>query len=424
MIRDASSMDRPVDRGRGPSRKTKLWLAVAVAAILVMAVLFPSIRRWAQSETSIATSRIRIGTVTRGDLVRDVSVEGRIVAAFHPTLFSPAPGIVRLSVKPGEVVTEGQELALVESPELESRLGQERSNLLARQSEYERQQILAEQSIVRNRQEIGLLEVELEAARRAMDRAQRTRDEGILNAVEYEQAQDNVKIAELKLEVAREQAIFAGNSLEFEVQNRRSQLDRQRLLVDELARQVDELTIRSPVPGMVSRVVVEDHDAVGQSQPLVTVVDLSAFEIEVFVPENYADEALPPVDAIVQYEGQTYRGELRSISPEVEGSRVKGVVAFTEAPPAGLKQNQRVSTRLILETQQDVSKVDRGPFVESGGGRLAYVIEDGMAILRPVEIGSLSISEAQIVNGLEVGDRIIISDTARFEGAERVLLRR
>ena len=424
MIRDASSMDRPVDKIRGLSAQNRLWLIAALALLLILAVLYPSIRRWAQSETSIAISRVRIGTVTRGDLVRDVSVEGRIVAAFHPTLFSPAPGIVRMLVKAGEVVVEGQELARVESPELESRLGQERSNLLARQAEFERQQILAEQSLVRNRQEIGLLEVVLEATRRAMNRAQRTRDEGILNAVEYEKAQDDVRIAELKLEVAREQAVFASDSLEFEVQNRRSQMDRQGLLVDELARQVEQLTLRSPVPGMVSRVQVEDHDAVGQSQAVVTVVDLSAFEVEVFVPENYADEAAPPIAAIVQYEGQTYRGELKSISPEVQGSRVKGVVAFVEDPPAGLKQNQRVSTRLILETQQSVLKVDRGPFVENGGGRLAYVVEDGMAVLRAIEVGSLSISEAQIVSGLEVGDRIIISDTARFEGAEKVLLRR
>ena len=424
MIRDASSMDRPVEKGRGLSPKGRIWLVLILAVVLTLVVMYPSIRRWIESETSIALSRVRVGVVTRGDLVRDVSVEGRIVAAFHPTLFSRAPGIVRLLVKAGEVVSEGQELAQVESPELESRLQQERSNLLARQSDFERQRILTEQSMVQNRQEIGLLDVELEAARRAMDRAQRTREEGILNAVEYETAQDDVRIAELKLEVAKKQAIFANESLEFEVQNRRSQMESQQFLVDEFARQVERLTVRSPVNGMVSRVQVEDQDAVGQSQPLLRVVDLSAFEVEVFVPENYADEATPPVEALIQYEGSRYRGELRSISPEVEGSRVKGVVAFTEGLPAGLKQNQRVQTRLILETKSDVLKVDRGPFVESGGGRLAYVVEDGMAVMRPIEIGSLSISEAQIVSGLEVGDRIIISDTAKFEGAEKVLLRK
>ena len=424
MIRDASSMDRPVEKGRGWNRRTRLWVAVSLVAFLVLIVLFPSIRRWAQSETSISISRVRIATVSRGDLIRDVSVEGRIVAAFHPTLFSPVPGIVHLDVKAGDAVEAGTVLARVESPELESRLEQERSNLLATQAEFERQRILAEQSQVQSQQEVGLLEVELEAARRAMDRAQRTRQEGILNAVEYEKAQDDVRIAELKLEVARKQAAFATDSLEFEVQNRRSQMERQRLLVEELARQVERLTIRSPVAGMASRVQVEDRDAVGQSQPIVTVVDLSAFEVEVFVPENHADEVTPPVDAVIVYEGERYPGELRSISPEVQGSRVRGIVAFTASPPAGLKQNQRVSTRLILETRRDVLKVDRGPFVESGGGRLAYVVEDSLAVMHPIELGSLSIAEAEVVAGLEEGDRIIISDTSRFEGAERVLLRR
>lgn len=424
MIRDASSMDRPVDKGRGLSGKGRIWLGAIIALVLVIALLYPSIRRWVQSEISIDISRVRIATVTRGDLVRDVSVEGRIVAAFHPTLFSPARGIAHMQVKAGEVVAEGDTLARVESPELGSRLQQERSSLLARQAELDRQRILSEQSNVKNKQEVGLLQVELDAAKRAMVRAQRTRDEGLLNVVEYETAQDNVQIAELKLEVAERQAAFEADSLELEVQNRQSQVERQRLLVEELARQVEELTIRSPVDGLVSRVQIEDRDAVDPNTALITVVDLTAFEVEIFVPENYADEVIPPIDALITYEGEIYKGEVKSISPEVEGSRVKGIVAFTESPPAGIKQNQRVSTRLVLETKKDVLKVDRGPFVESGGGRLAYVVEDGMAVRRPVETGSLSISEAQIVAGLEAGDQIIISDTARFAGAEKVLLRR
>ena len=424
MIRDASSMDHPVDKGRGLSSRGRIWLGLGIALLLGIAVLYPSVRRWAQSETSINISRVRIATVTRGDLVRDVSVEGRIVAAFHPTLFSPAQGIAHMDVKAGEVVAQGDKLAWVESPELDSRLQQERSNLLARQAELDRQRILSEQSNVQNRQQVGLLQVELEAAERAMVRAQRTRDEGLLNAVEYETAQDNVQIAELKLEVAERQADFEADSLQLEVQNRESQVERQRLMVEEMARQVEELTIRSPVDGLVSRVQIEDRDAVGTNSAMITVVDLSAFEVEIFVPENYADEVTPPIEALITYESQVYRGEVKSISPEVEGSRVKGIVAFTETPPAGIKQNQRVSTRLVLETRPGVLKVDRGPFVESGGGRLAYVVEDGMAVRRPVEIGGLSVSEAEILTGLEAGDQIIISDTARFEGAEKVLLRR
>jgi HlyD family secretion protein len=424
MIRDASSMDRPIERPRGLSRRTLFLLGALLLALAALTIGYPSIRRWAQAETSVEISRIRIGEVVRGDLVRDVSADGRTVAAFHPTLFSPARGTVSLSIRAGEVIEVGQVLCRVRSPELDSRLEQERSALLSLESDLGRQRILTQQTGLQNEQAIGLLEVELEAARRAMVRAQRTRDEGLLNAVEYEQAQDNVAISSLKLDVARKEATFESESLDFELQNKQSQVERQQLVVNELERQVDELIIRSPAAGLVARVEVEDQDAVILGQPLVAVVDLSAFEVEFFAPEIYADEIYPATTALIHYNGVEYRGEVRSISPEVEGGRVKGIVAFTEDDPESLRQNQRVPTRLILETRNDVVKVPRGPFVESGGGRQAYVIEDGMAVLRPIQVGSLSVSEVEIVSGLEIGDQIILSDTARFDGAERVLLRR
>jgi HlyD family secretion protein len=81
-----------------------------------------------------------------------------------------------------------------------------------------------------------------------------------------------------------------------------------------------------------------------------------------------------------------------------------------------------VSTRLLLESRLDVVKVPRGPFLENGSGRQAYVIDDHIATLRPIRVGALSLTEVEILSGLDVGDQIIISDTSRFDGAERVLL--
>jgi len=91
--------------------------------------------------------------------------------------------------------------------------------------------------------------------------------------------------------------------------------------------------------------------------------------------------------------------------------------------PEGIKQNQRVQVRAIFDQRSDVVKVQRGPFLEAGAGRLAYSIEDGIAVLRPIEVGAISVSEVEIAAGLEVGDQIIISDTERFKGAEKVLIR-
>jgi HlyD family secretion protein len=99
-------------------------------------------------------------------------------------------------------------------------------------------------------------------------------------------------------------------------------------------------------------------------------------------------------------------------------------VAFAEGSPSGLKENQRVDTRLLLDSRRSVLKVPRGPFLESLGGRQAYVIEEGVASLRPIRAGAVSVTEVEIESGLAEGAKIIISDMTEYESAKTILLRR
>jgi HlyD family secretion protein len=82
-----------------------------------------------------------------------------------------------------------------------------------------------------------------------------------------------------------------------------------------------------------------------------------------------------------------------------------------------------VSTRLILEKKSGVLKLPRGPFLESGGGRHAYVVEGGMAVRREIVVGVVSVGEVEVVKGLTAGDKVVLSDTSVFEGAGTVLIR-
>jgi HlyD family secretion protein len=342
MIQGTEAMDQPVRRAGGSLRK--LLIVVGLVALVALgSVVYPSVRRWLAAERSVDLERVRLGRVVRGDLERDVSVQGHTVAAFHPTTFSPAGGIVKLEVREGDVVEAGRVLARVDSPELDSALEQERSSVASLEAQLERQCILASRTLLSNRQEVDLARVELEAARRAMDRAERSRADGILNAVEYETAQDDLRRAELELEHALQDADLEKETLDVEMRNRELELERQRLVVVELERQVAELTIRAPVAGLVSRVEVEDRDAVLPNQPLITVVDLSAFEVEIRIPQAYADEVGPGTRALVHVAGESLPGRVKSVAPEVEGNQVQGIVAFDGAAPEGLRQNQRVS---------------------------------------------------------------------------------
>ena len=422
MIRDNSAMDRPVKRS-GLLRRILTLFAILVPLLVVGVVLYPSLARWAAADRSIDAAKLRTCKVLRGDLLRDVAVQGKIVAAYHPTLVSPAQGVVALFARAGDMVKTGTLLARVSSPELQNQLEQQRSSSLSLQADLERQRISARQTDTLNQRDIELLMLRLKASERAMGRAGALYEERLGSQMDYEKAKDEVEVVTVELRNAREKARLEKETLDFDIRNRELQVSRQQLVINDLERRVTELSVLSPVNGLVSKIEVKDKGTVQPNQALLDVVDLSEFEVEIAIPEEYADECVVGTKATVEYNGQDYQGALRSLSPEVEASQVKGIVSFAPGGPSGLKENQRVNTRLILDARQNVLKVERGPFLESLGGRQVYVIEGGLAVLRPVRIGTISVSEIQILSGLEEGEEIVLTDLTRFQGAQRILLR-
>jgi HlyD family secretion protein len=127
------------------------------------------------------------------------------------------------------------------------------------------------------------------------------------------------------------------------------------------------------------------------------------------------------MQADVSFGGKTYAGEVSSISPEVRQGEVTGRVRLVEVPP-GLRQNQRVAVRILMDKRDGVLKVERGGFYEAGGGASAYVVNEGVAEQRPIKTGAVSVREIEILDGLAPGDRIVISDTETFKKAPRVML--
>jgi len=227
----------------------------------------------------------------------------------------------------------------------------------------------------------------------------------------------------IELEQARQRVELETEALAFELRDAKLRLQRQQLLVDDVRRQVEELTLRAPFDGLVATVPVEDRDAVVRGQALVGVVDLTDLEVEVNIPESYADDVAPGVAAEVTVGSQPTAGVLTRVAPEVRSGQVEGRVAFVDGVPPGLRQNQRLSTRLILAEETDVLKVPRGPFLESGGARWVYVVSDGMARRRGIEVGAVSVTEVQILKGLGEGEEVVLSDLSQLQGAESVLLR-
>ena len=211
--------------------------------------------------------------------------------------------------------------------------------------------------------------------------------------------------------------------LAFEIGASEFEVGRQQLFVENLRRQVDELAIKSPVNGVVGDLLVAQREAVSRDTPVMAVVDLTRFEVDAQIPETYADDLAIGMRAEVLIGGQRYAAELVAVSPEIVNNQVASRIRFSGETPSNLRQNQRLTARVLLDEHNDVMMVQRGQFLDSGGGRIAYIVtEDGVAQKRQIETGARSLSAVEIVAGLEPGDTIVISNLDAFRSAETVLL--
>ena len=421
-ISDTSAQDVQI----APSRPRKrLVIAGASAVLVVSSLLFaaPWVERWANAAVSVPYDRIRTATVTRGDLVRDVSVQGRVVAAVSPTLYATEAGTITLLVEAGEQVMAGQVLATVESPDLASALQQGESALEQRRMELERQRIESKQQALEKRKAADLANVALVAAKREKRRADDAHARGVIPLIDFEKAQDDLRNAELAYEHATADADLFNERLAFELRASEFDLGRQELVVQDLRRQVRDLSITSPVDGIVGDLLVEQKATVSSDLPVMAVVDLSRFEIDAQVPESYADDLAIGMRAEILVAGRAYPGQLVAVSPEIVGNQVASRIRFDDEMPANLRQNQRLTARILLAEHPGVLLVQRGQFLDSGAGRIAYVVgEDRVATRRQIETGARSLGAVEVLSGLEPGDTIVISNLDPFRGADTVLL--
>jgi HlyD family secretion protein len=418
MIRDTSNQDAVIAPPKGQA--TRRRLVIAAGAIALVAAAYGLVHTWRGSDHSVNISRLRIAEVGRGTLIRDAAVNGRIVAAISPTLYAASPATVTLKAAAGDTVKKGDVLAVLESPDLTDALKREQSSYLQLEAEVARQQILARKQKLLARRDADTAEIDRVSALRTLERYNAVSNEGIIAKIEYQKAKDALNSAEIRAKHAGQAAELESDNVALELKTKINELDRQRLSLANAQRRVDELTVRAPVDGFIGTLSVANRSVVPANTPLMTLVDLSRLEVELEVPETYVSDIGLGMNAEVNFGTGTATAKLSALSPEVVKNQVLARVRFVGQQPPGLRQNQRVTARLLIDEKPNTLMIQRGPFVESEGGRFAYVVRDGIAIRTPIKMGATSVSAVEILSGLKQGDKVVISGTETFENAERV----
>jgi HlyD family secretion protein len=423
MLPDTAAQDRPIERPSLWRRHGKL-AAAALVAVVGLCVLLGVWLRYSGAGASVARSRLTIATVERGSFVRDIVADGQVVAAVSPTLYANALGTVTLKAHAGDSVSQGQVLAVVDSPDLTAKLAQEEATAVSLHIDWQRATLEAERTLSQLKDAFEQAQVDQKTAQRELERTRKAYELGSYTELQALKAQDALEKAQFGYKQAKLNYESQPKQNRFDIDSKKALYDRQQLLVADLRRQVEGLNVRSPVDGQVGQVEVADRASVAKDAPLLTVIDLSALEVEIKVIESFARDLLSGMSADLDGGGGHFKAVVSGVSPEVIAGQVTARLRFVGEKPSGLRQSQRMSVRIFIDRRENVLMVDRGSFMDQEGGGFAYLVQGNFAERHPVRVGAASVTKVEILAGLGVGDQVVVSGTDAFNGAERVILSR
>ena len=424
MFRDTSAQDIPLANTRKPRNRRAAWIVAAVAALGLIALGAPRIAGLFSAQASVSAARLSFAMVERGDFTRDIAAEGKVIAAVSPTLYAASAGTVTLKVHAGDQVQRDQVVASIDSPDLSSKLAQEKAALGGFEVDYQRAQLDARRQQMTVQENFDRAQVDQQTAAREVQRSDKAYQEGAYSELSLLRAKDALEKANFDLEHTRKELQLEPDQLRFDVRSKQLARDREQLLVADLQRQVDALSLRSPVTGQIGQLLIAERASVARDAPLLTVIDLSALELEMKVPESLARDLAVGMPARISGAEHEWDGTVSAVSPEVVNGEVAARVRFAAGTPEGLRQNQRLSVRVVLDQRKDVLMVARGSWLDTEGGHYAYVVNDGLARRRAIRAGASSLSTVEILDGLQPGERIVTSGTDIFNSAPSVVISR
>lgn len=420
MIKDTSAQDEILS---APKRNKNKMMAITLL-VTCSALLF-----WNMSSNPLNTTlivkkeTIQTATVERGTLQRDIASTGKVVVANAPKLYSTDDGVITLVANPGDSVSEGQLVAQLHSPELINRYEQQTALYKNMSISSQRSQLDTKDKQLDLEQTLDNAKVLLATAKREQRRATIAHQKSLISALDFEKAKDELIQAKLAFKHAQKKVALSKEKLVFELQALDSVLEQQKLIVDNLNRKINALQIKAPVAGIIGNWLVSQKARISANTAVMTVIDLSAYEVQLVVAENHAsDLALTmPVELVIA--GNKVTGQLSAISPEINNNQVTVTVRLSPSEQLTLRQNQHVTARILLDKKVDVLMVRRGQFLSSGGGHYTYRIQQDTAQKITISTGTTNLKYVEITQGASLGDALVISSLSPFEQENRVLIK-
>ena len=405
-------MDRQLSQKERSQGRGKSFInAILVIALLCGGYYFLSNKLQKKGERK----DFIISIVEKGSIKATLSAAGTVIAASERVINSPVSTEIEdillstgASVKKGELILKlDQEYTKLEYEKLQDELSLRKNNIKKLKLQYDKDLRDIDYKDQIKALELSELEAQLSDQERLLKIGGATEEEVEAAKLKLNIAQIEKKVLENELQYRREVNTTDKNNLQLEI-------DIQVKRLRELKRKLEETQVTSPQQGVITWINEDIGKTVNEGEPIVKIANLENFKIEGTTSDRNSKELSIGLPVEVRIGSERLKGQVTRVLPEIVNNTVKFYVSLETSNHPSLRPNLRTEIYIITDEKSDVLKAKRGNGLKGSASQYVYKVVDGIATKTQITKGLVSSEYFEIKSGLNVGDRIIISDTDDF----------
>jgi len=414
-----------MDTKRAPvgKRKRNVLIGVGVGALLLVTFLVSRLEPAAQS---VDRDIQLLGTVQRGSFVREVRGPGRLVPEQMVFVSALTGGRVeQVLVEPGEAVEATTVVVVLSNPDVELESLQAQQQLTAARGRLVELDRTLATMVLQQGAVLAAAEAELQDAQREADAFRELVDNQTVSRNEASRAFERAATARVALQTERSRLDLLDGTVDDQIDVQRELVQRLGSIVQYQRNRVESMRVPAGASGEIQDLDLEVGQWVQPGTTLTRVAQPGQLMAELRIPETQARDVQVGQTAIIDTRTDSIAGIVRRVDPSVQNGSVLVEVRLTGELPLGARPDLSVDGTIELERLENVLHVERPTYGQANSSvSLFRLAPDGDEAFRvTVRLGRSSVKEIEILEGLEEGDTIILSDLSRVQDADRIRLR-
>ncbi len=403
-------------------KRRMVWIGAVAVALLACTV---ALSRLKPAAPSVERATVWMGKVERGPMVRQVRGSGTLVPEVVRLIpATTSARVERRVVEPGAGVKSDTVILVLSDPQVEQEAIDADMQLRRCEAELVNLRVQLEDQALDQQAGVAAAEAQYEQARLRAEADRELAREGLISDIAFKTSLAGAKALQVRTEMDRKRLSASGKGIEAQLAAKQAEVDQRRAMYELRRRTRESLQVRAGLEGVLQEIAVEVGQQVAPGTNLARVADPSRLMARVHVPATQARDVATGQKADVDTRNGVVAAKVTRIDPAVHDGTVTVDMALVGELPRGARPDLNVDGTIEIERLDDVVFVGRPAFGQEGSTVGLFRVEpDGVHAARvQVKLGRASVNTIEVIEGLQPGDEVVLSDTSRWDEAGRIRL--